>query len=103
MIYYPIETLVKAGIKDILIIISPEYSGHFLNLLGSGKNFDVRFSYEIQEEPTGLPEAFKIGENFIGKDNVTLILGDNIFDQDFKSVIGGFKKGGMKNLFLVLS
>jgi len=83
MIYYPIETLVKAGIEDILIIIAPEYAGHFLNLLGSGRDFNANFSYEIQEEPKGLAEAFIIGENFIGKDDVTLILGDNIFDYDF--------------------
>lgn len=94
MIYYPIETLVRAGIKDILIIIAPEYAGHFLNLLGTGKSFDAKFTYEIQEEPKGLADAFILGENFIGKDNVTLILGDNIFDQDFSDVIESFKKGG---------
>ena len=96
MIYYPIETLLRAGIKDILIIIAPEYSGHFLNLLGSGKEFGAKFTYEIQEEPRGLAEAFIIGENFIGKDNVTMILGDNIFvDHDFSSAIKKFKGGGM--------
>jgi glucose-1-phosphate thymidylyltransferase len=95
MIYYPIETLIKAGIKDILIIIAPDYSGHFLNLLGSGKQFGARFTYEIQEEARGLADAFIIGENFIGKDSVTLILGDNIFDHDFSSQIGSFKKGAM--------
>jgi len=96
MIYYPIETLLRAGIKDILIIIAPEYSGHFLNLLGSGKEFGAKFTYEIQEEPRGLAEAFIIGENFIGKDNVTMILGDNIFvDHDFSRAIKSFKSGGM--------
>ncbi|MCL4383933.1 sugar phosphate nucleotidyltransferase [Patescibacteria group bacterium] len=95
MIYYPLETLIKAGIKDILIIIAPDYSGHFLNLLGSGREFGAKFSYEIQEEPRGLADAFIIGENFIGSDNVTLILGDNIFDMDFSQAIGGFKKGGL--------
>lgn len=95
MVYYPIETLVKAGIKDILIIIAPDYSGHFLNLLGSGREFGARFSYEIQEEPRGLADAFIIGENFIGKDNVTMILGDNIFDHDFSKQIKAFNKGAM--------
>lgn len=95
MIFYPIETLVKAGIKDILIIVAPDYAGHFLNLLGSGKDFDAKFSYEIQEEPRGLADAFIIGENFIGEDNVTMILGDNIFDDDFSRYIKNFKKGGM--------
>jgi glucose-1-phosphate thymidylyltransferase len=93
MIYYPIETLVKAGIKDILIIGAPDYSGHFLNLLGSGKEFGARFSYEVQDEPRGLADAFIVGENFIGKDDVTMILGDNIFDHDFSSCIKNFKKG----------
>jgi len=95
MIYYPIETLIKAGIKDILIIIAPDYSGHFLNLLGSGRDFGVDFSYEIQEEPKGLADAFKIGENFIGTDNVTMILGDNFFEDDFSESIKSFKSGAM--------
>lgn len=93
MIFYPIETLVKAGIKDILIIIAPDYAGHFLNLLGSGKEFGAKFSYEIQDEARGLAEAFTIGENFIGRDNVTMILGDNIFDHDFSSSIKNFSGG----------
>lgn len=95
MIYYPIETLIKAGIKDILIIIAPDYSGHFLNLLGSGREFGAKFSYEIQEEPRGLADAFIIGANHIGNDNVTLILGDNIFDADFSKSIQTFKSGGL--------
>jgi len=95
MIYYPIETLVTSGIKDILIIIAPEYSGHFLNLLGSGKDFGAHFSYVIQEEPRGLADAFIIGEDFIGGDNVTLILGDNIFDKNFSREITSFSSGAM--------
>jgi glucose-1-phosphate thymidylyltransferase len=93
MIFYPIETLVQAGIKDILIIIAPDYAGHFLNLLGSGKEFGAKFTYEIQEEPRGLADAFIIGENFIGDDAVTMILGDNIFDHDFSKSIASFNKG----------
>lgn len=93
MIFYPIETLVKSGITEILIIIAPEYAGHFLNLLGSGKDFGAKFSYEIQDEPRGLADAFKIGSNFIGNDNVTMILGDNIFDYDFTDSIKSFKGG----------
>lgn len=95
MIYYPIETLVKAGIKDILIIIAPDYSGHFLNLLGSGKDFGAKFSYAIQEEPRGLAEAFIIGEDFIDKDQVTLVLGDNIFEHDFSKQIRKFDDGAL--------
>lgn len=95
MIFYPIETLLKAGINEILIIVAPEYAGHFLNLLGSGKEFGARFTYEIQEEPRGLADAFRVGENFIGSDNVALILGDNIFDYDFSNDIKDFKGGAI--------
>jgi glucose-1-phosphate thymidylyltransferase len=93
MIYYPIETLARAGVKDILIIVAPEYSGQFLNLLGSGNEMGVNLSYEVQDEPRGLPEAFIIGENFIDKDNVTLILGDNIFDHNFAESVNSFRSG----------
>lgn len=93
MIFYPIETLVTAGVKDILIIIAPDYAGHFLNLLGSGSAFGAKFTYEIQESPRGLADAFVLGANFIGDDNVTLILGDNIFDYDFSQSIKQFKSG----------
>lgn len=95
MIYYPLETLLKAGIKDILIIIAPDYAGHFLNLLGSGKDFGAKFTYEIQEEARGIADAFILGETFIGKDDVCLILGDNIFDHDFTEQIKTFDKGAM--------
>jgi glucose-1-phosphate thymidylyltransferase len=93
MIYYPIQTLARAGVKDILIIVAPEYSGQFLNLLGSGNEMGVNLSYEVQGEPRGLPDAFIVGENFIGKDNVAMILGDNIFDHDFAESINSFKSG----------
>jgi glucose-1-phosphate thymidylyltransferase len=93
MIYYPLETLLNAGIKEILIIIAPDYSGQFLNLLGSGQEFGAKFSYEIQEEPRGLADAFIVGENFIGDDSVAMILGDNIFDHDFSGSIKNFKSG----------
>ncbi len=94
MIYYPLNTLIKAGIKDILIIIAPEYAGHYLNLLGSGKEFGARFTYEIQDEPKGLADAFIVGENFIDDDDVVMILGDNIFEDDFSEDIKNFKGGG---------
>jgi len=95
MIFYPIETLIKTGITDILIIISPEYSGHFLNLLGDGHEFGAHFSYAVQKEPKGLADAFIIGADFIDNDDVTMILGDNIFDKDFSEDIKSFKGGAM--------
>lgn len=94
MIYYPLETLLQAGIEDILIIVAPEHAGDFLKLLGSGTKFGCDFVYEIQEKPEGLAQAFMIGENFIGSDNVTLILGDNIFEDNFRQDIRSFKQGG---------
>jgi len=95
MIYYPINTLIQGGIKDILIIIAPDYSGQFLNLLGDGSEFGVHFNYAIQKEPKGLADAFIVGKNFIDGDNVTMILGDNIFDPSFGSQIKSFEKGAM--------
>jgi glucose-1-phosphate thymidylyltransferase len=94
MIYYPLETLLKAGIKDILIIVSPEHSGQYMELLGSGSEFGAEFTYEIQARPEGLAQAFLIGENFIGNDNVCMILGDNIFEDDFSETIKNFQSGG---------
>jgi len=93
MIYYPLNTLIKAGIKEILIIVAPERAGDYLNLLGSGKDFGVKLTYEVQDKPGGLPEAFMIGENFIDSEDVTMVLGDNIFEDDFSKDIQNFKKG----------
>lgn len=79
MIYYPLSTLMMAGIKDILIITTPEYSGQFQALLGDGSQLGMSLSYEVQPSPDGLAQAFIIGEEFIGDDSVALVLGDNIF------------------------
>jgi glucose-1-phosphate thymidylyltransferase len=93
MIFYPLNTLIKAGIQEILIIIAPEKAGEYLNLLGSGKEFGVKFTYEIQDKPKGLPEAFIIGETFLKGDDVVMILGDNIFEEDLSKHINSFTKG----------
>ena len=79
MIYYPISVLMLAGIREILIITTPEDQSSFQRLLGDGSDFGVEFTYAVQPNPEGLAQAFIIGKAFIGKDNVALVLGDNIF------------------------
>lgn len=79
MIYYPLTTLMSAGVREILIITTKEDQERFKALLGDGKNYGCRFEYTIQDAPNGLAEAFILGEDFIGDDSVALILGDNIF------------------------
>ncbi len=79
MIYYPISVLMLAGIREILIITTPEEQGGFKRLLGDGSRFGVDFTYAVQPKPEGLAQAFLIGKEFIGKDAVALVLGDNIF------------------------
>jgi glucose-1-phosphate thymidylyltransferase len=79
MIYYPISTLMLAGIRDILIITTPEHQLNFERLLGTGESWGVNFSYEIQKAPRGLPEALIIGEEFLAGESCALILGDNLF------------------------
>lgn len=79
MIYYPLSTLMLAGIKDILIITTPEDNEGFRRLLGDGSDYGINLEYAIQESPDGLAQAFIIGEDFIGDDSVCLVLGDNIF------------------------
>jgi len=79
MIYYPLSTLMMAGIKDVLIVTTREHNPFFKDLLGDGSQLGMTLSYAVQEEPRGLAEAFLIGEEFIGDDSVALVLGDNIF------------------------
>jgi len=94
MIYYPLSTLMLAGIQDILIISTPEDIGNFKRLLQDGSQFGVRFTYAVQEVPNGLAQAFVIGEEFIGDDDVCLILGDNIF---YGNRFGAMLKEAVRN------
>ena len=95
MIFYPLNTLVKAGIKDVLIIVAPDYSGSFLNLLGSMlRPYGINISFVVQKEPRGLPDAFILAEDFLDGEAGALVLGDNIFEDDFVEAISTFKEGG---------
>ena len=88
MIYYPLSVLMLAGIKDILVITSPEDQENFIRILGDGSEFGIKISYKVQPSSDGLAQAFIIGEDFIGNDEVCLVLGDNIFwGQGFTSIL----------------
>lgn len=93
MIYYPMETLVNAGIKEIMIVSGRGHAGHFLELLGSGVDFGVHFTYEIQEKAGGIAQALSLAEDFVDGDSVTVILGDNIFQDNIKEDVRNFKNG----------
>lgn len=91
MIYYPLNTLINAGIKDIIVVSGHGHAGHFLNLLGSGKEFGVKLSYAIQDEAGGIAQAISIAEDFVEGKNVAVILGDNIYEDKFD--FSSFKNG----------
>jgi glucose-1-phosphate thymidylyltransferase len=90
MIYYPLSTLMLAGIRDILVISTPQDTGRFEQLLGDGTKWGINFSYEVQPSPEGIAQAFLIGRRFIGMDSCALILGDNLFyGHDFSGTLQG--------------
>ena len=93
MIYYPLKTLIDAGIKDILIVSGPGHAGDFVNLLGSGKDFGVKLSYEVQDEAGGIAQALGLAEDFSDNGNICVILGDNIFQNNVKDHVEHFEKG----------
>lgn len=93
MIYYPLSTLLKANVKDILIISGPEYAGHFLRLLGSGKDFNAKFTYEIQEGSLGIANALSLAEDFVDNNKFVTILGDNIFEDNISGFVNEFMSG----------
>ncbi|MDM7917673.1 MAG: sugar phosphate nucleotidyltransferase [Methanosarcina sp.] len=93
MIFYPIQTLVDAGIREIMIVSGRGHAGHFLELLGSGADLGVKFTYEIQEEAGGIAQALGLAENFADDEDVAVILGDNIFQDNIKADVENFKGG----------
>lgn len=96
MIYFPLFTLLRAKIKEILIITSPEHSGDFIEVLGSGKEFNVRFSYTVQDKPHGIAQALNLAKDFADNSPICMILGDNIFEDDLSNQIVNFKGKGAK-------
>lgn len=92
MIYYPIQTLVNAGIKEIMIISGKGHAGHFLELLRSGKDFGAQFSYGVQEEPGGIAQALDLAEDFADNGKIVVMLGDNILEGDITGAVQDFHK-----------
>jgi glucose-1-phosphate thymidylyltransferase len=93
MIYYPIQTLKSAGISDILIVSGRHHAGHFLELLGRGEELGLKLSYTIQEQEGGIAEALALARDFAGGDDITAILGDNIFEDEFEEEVSSFRGG----------
>ncbi len=94
MIYFPIEKLVGAGIQEILIVTGTEHMGDVVSLLGSGKDFGCRFTYKVQDEAGGIAQALGLAENFAGGDTMTVILGDNVFEDDLADAVAGYPGEG---------
>ena len=95
MIFYPLNTLISAGIKDILIIVSPDHAGNYLNLLGSLlEKYGIHVSFRVQRSPRGLAEAYILAEDFLAGQPSVMILGDNIFEDDFSEAVQTFTEGG---------
>jgi glucose-1-phosphate thymidylyltransferase len=102
MIFYPIEKLVNAGIRDILIVTGVEHMGAVVSLLGSGKTFDCRFTYKVQDESGGIAQALGLAEDFAGKSPVAVILGDNIFYDPLLPYMEKFLKNGGNGAHILL-
>lgn len=98
MIYHPIEKLTGAGIDEILVVTGTEHMGDVVNLLGSGKDFDCRFTYKVQDEAGGIAQALGLAENFVGQDSMTVILGDNIFKTSLQKAINEYPGTGAQIL-----
>lgn len=96
MILYPLETLKKSGIDEIMVVCGREHAGHFMNFLGSGKEFGIKLSYALQDKDNGgIADAIKYAEDFADNGDLSVILGDNIFDRNFKKEVADFSGGAM--------
>jgi glucose-1-phosphate thymidylyltransferase len=100
MILYPLETLKKAGIHDMMIVCGKEHAGHFMSFLGSGKEYGVKLSYALQHGAGGIADALGLAEDFVGDDKVAVILGDNIFEDDFSEDFKGFQNEQGSRIFV---
>ena len=94
MVFFPLQTLMQAGIREVLFIVAPDHAGDYLNSLGSGSKFGCQFTYEIQDKPAGLAQGLSLAEGFVGGDNCMLILGDNIYEHNFTNAVQSFTSGG---------
>jgi glucose-1-phosphate thymidylyltransferase len=94
MIFYPLQTLLDAGINEIMVVSGKGHAGHFLELLGSGSDWGARFTYEIQDEAGGIAQALGLAEDFADDKDVAVVLGDNIFQDDVSEAVQAFKVGG---------
>ncbi len=93
MVLYPLQTLIRAGVREIMVITGPEYSHQFVKLLGSGAAYGVEITYRIQDSPGGIAHALAMARSFAGADQCAVILGDNIFDEDFGDAFRDFNGG----------
>ena len=100
MILYPLETLKKSGVNEIMIVCGKEYGGHFMNFLGSGKEYGVKLSYALQHGAGGIAEALKLTKDFADSDKIAVILGDNIFQENFSKDIKKFEKEVGSKVFI---
>ncbi|RJQ34508.1 spore coat protein [Candidatus Parcubacteria bacterium] len=96
MILYPLETLKRSGVTDIMIVCGREHAGHFMNFLGSGQEYGVKISYALQDRNNGgIADALRYAEDFVDGDHIAVILGDNIFERNFRKELASFKRGAM--------
>ncbi|HLR32872.1 MAG TPA: sugar phosphate nucleotidyltransferase [Fodinibius sp.] len=98
MIYHPIHKLTEAGIREILVVTGTDHMGDVVNLLGSGKDFDCRFTYKVQDEAGGIAQALGLAENFVGDDVMTVILGDNVFQAPLQKAVKNYPGEGAQIL-----